>query len=88
MKKIIEYQIIDHGVEHEQYFQGYGISFTRFEDIATGIGDSPKNALEDALDQLATGGWDTDVINDEFSDIPTIEENQDEMHHYVSVRVR
>lgn len=58
MRKIKDYQIVDHGVEHVQYFQGAGVSFTRFTDDTcyTGVGDSPAEALEDALEQLAMSG--------------------------------
>ena len=50
--KLIEYEIIDHGMEHSQYFQGYGVSGTRFTHIWTGIGDSSKDAYNDALEQM------------------------------------
>lgn len=49
MKRILDYSITDHGVEHSQYFQGDGISFTEYTDCATGCGNSAWNALEDAL---------------------------------------
>ena len=55
--KILDFEIIDHGVEHEQYFQGCGVAFTKFDDCATGIGDSLYEALEDAAEQLATQGY-------------------------------
>jgi hypothetical protein len=50
--KLIEYEIIDHGMEHSQYFQGCGTSHTRFTHVWTGIGDSAKEAYNDALDQM------------------------------------
>lgn len=56
MKKISEYEIRDHGVDGEQYFQGAGVAFTKWEDCYTGIGDSTAEALEDALEQLAMSG--------------------------------
>jgi len=51
--KVIEYEIINHGMEHSQYFQGCGTSFTRFTHVWTGIGDSSKEAYNDALEQMA-----------------------------------
>ena len=50
--KLIEYEIIDHGMEHSQYFQGYGVYGTRFTHVWTGVGDSSKEAYNDALDQM------------------------------------
>lgn len=46
----MEYQIIDHGPEHEQYFQGCGVAFTKFDMCFTGIGDNAKDAYEDAAE--------------------------------------
>ncbi len=57
MKKILEYEIVDHGVEHEQYFQGCGVVFTKFDDVATGLGNSPREALENALEDLIQCGY-------------------------------
>ena len=51
--KVIEYEIINHGMEHSQYFQGCGTSFTRFTHVWTGIGESSKEAYNDALEQMA-----------------------------------
>jgi hypothetical protein len=51
MKKIIAYEIIDHGVEHSQYFQGCGTAFTEYDEVYTGIGSSLQEALADALNQ-------------------------------------
>jgi hypothetical protein len=56
LKKIEDYSIRDHGVDGEQYFQGAGVAFTKWKDCFTGIGDSPGEALEDALEQLACAG--------------------------------
>ena len=60
MKTIADFQIVDHGIDGDQYFQGCGLSFTSFEDIATGIGSNPYEALDDALENLAQGDWDTE----------------------------
>jgi len=58
MKTIQEYEIIKHGIEHSDYFQGCSISFTGFTDVGTGIGNSEFEALDDALNQLAQNDWD------------------------------
>jgi len=103
MKTITDYEIICHGIERSDYFQGCGTAFTEFTDVATGIGSSEKEALEDALDQLAQSDWNTesnpdlrtdigradytDVI-DEFDDDDDGDEDYDAPSVYVSVRVR
>jgi len=57
MKSVERWEVEDHGVEHSQYFQGAGLAFTTFESIGTGIGDSPGEALDDAIEQLAMEDW-------------------------------
>lgn len=39
MKAINEIEIVDHGLDHSQYFQGCGVFGTNFNDVVTGIGD-------------------------------------------------
>ena len=57
MPRIISaYQIVDHGIEHEQYFQGCGVSYTEYEDCYTGMRVTLWEALDDALDIMATEG--------------------------------
>jgi hypothetical protein len=53
---ITEYEIETHGIDYPDYFQGAGTSFTRFSEIATGCGDTEKEALDDALEQMAMCG--------------------------------
>lgn len=48
----MKFQIINHGIEHSQYFQGCGILFTGYNECFTGCGISPKEAFEDAFSQL------------------------------------
>lgn len=47
------YEVISHGIDHAQYFQGCGVSFTPFDHVATGCGDSVWSALDDALEGIA-----------------------------------
>ena len=47
------FQIVDLGVHHPDYFQGFGTSFTRFEHSVYGIGDTAEDAYQDALQQMA-----------------------------------
>ena len=62
MKKVTVYEIVDHGFESAQYFQGCGTALTEFEDVATGIGDTAREAFEDARESLAQNDWDTSGI--------------------------
>lgn len=62
MKRIGQFELIDHGIENSQYFQGCGTAYTKFTDVATGIGDNPAEAIEDALDQLAQADWDVEDL--------------------------
>lgn len=48
---VVDYEIWNHGVDHSQYFQGKGTSYTKWDEVYTGIGRSEKEALEDALEQ-------------------------------------
>ncbi len=100
-KRVVDFRVTCHGVEHEQYFQGHGTALTRWEECATGIGDSYGEALDDALDQIAQNGWDTSTIeaDTEVSAIlkernvhPALaeahtENEECELHVYVSVDV-
>jgi hypothetical protein len=88
MKTIEKYQIINHGVQNEQYFQGCGVSHTEFTDVSTGIGNNAHDALEDALHSLADD-WDTEPIKNDLSGEQTVfEKDGCDCYHYVSVRVK
>ncbi len=100
-KRILEYEIIDHGVKHEQYFQGCGVALTKYEDVATGIGNSLREALEDAAEDLVQQGY---MISSDLGaeinraddkdevDNPRAEHdgpyNHEEHHYYASIRVK
>ena len=86
-----DYQILDHGIESEQYFQGCGTFGTKFDDCFTGIGESAYDALDDALEQAAMSDYDVDGIpNDLSKDKIEREEDSDgdERHYYVSIRLK
>ena len=66
---IEDHKIQDHGVENESYFQGADTAFTKWNACYTGIGDSPAQALEDALEQLATTGeYDAESLPEGWDD--------------------
>ena len=56
--KVDKFEILDHGIQQSDYFQGCGIAYTEYTDVATGIGSNLWEALNDAAEQLAQMGWD------------------------------
>ena len=66
MRKHSDYKVTFHGVDNAQYFQGHGIAMTKFDDCATGIGFSNAEAFDDALEQLATQGWNAEALEQEI----------------------
>ena len=52
MKKIQKFKA-DFCVEHEQFFQGHGVAFTKWGDVFTGAGACEQDAFNDALECLA-----------------------------------
>lgn len=96
MKKIGAFEIVDHGVDHAQYFQGCGVSHTEFTDVATGAADNARDAFEDAAEQLAQNDWDTSTLPSRprgirKSDRVRHSEHDGcedcEIYYYVSIRV-
>lgn len=102
MKTTIEdYQIIHHGIMLPDYFQGCGISGTDYTHVATGIGQTAREAFDDACEQLACDGIETDSIHfvGQRGRPLTVagylksqgivqDENDDSSYFYVSVRVQ
>ena len=98
MRTIGEFELIDHGIEHSQYFQGCGVAFTRFDNVTTGIGDNPAEAIDDCLEQVAQAGFDTEgmeaqiMAQEGLKAIPTtpsvLEEwgGECELYYHVSIR--
>lgn len=99
-RTVVEFEIVNHGIEHEQYFQGCGVAFTEFEDVRTGMGDNPREAVDDAIEQLAESGWDVDDLEKRIiaQDLPgkrtipakpkVLKRHGDEAHYYLSIRVK
>ena len=52
MTKRPAYQILNHGIENSQYFQGCGVSYTDFDHVVTGCGNDAVEAYNDALDSM------------------------------------
>jgi hypothetical protein len=71
MKTLAKFEVVYHGPEHSQYFQGCGVAFTDYDFVVTGAGDSWSDALADALDQLCQSHdekRDTDAICNRITD--------------------
>jgi hypothetical protein len=52
--KATDFELVDHGIDHPDYFQGCGVAFTSYANVVTGIGSNPAEAIEDALEQVAS----------------------------------
>lgn len=88
-KPVSEFEIISHGCMWSDYFQGCGIAGTGFDEVSTGAGETEKSAFEDALEQLASSGWETDTLQDEGKKANGKDLAEgDDCHYYVSVRVK
>jgi hypothetical protein len=90
--KLISYEILDHGMDHNQYFQGCGTAFTNFTHVWTGAGNSSKEAYNDALDQAY---MDIGDLADKFQKRPagftlrpTVPQDSEDVYFYVSIRAR
>src|SRR4051812_19184814 len=95
----LEYQVIDHGVEHSQFFTGCGVSFTRYTDCATGIGESARDAGTDAFESAdIPTSVDASALISELADLSTVQDAHEdcdpadhdecELTHHVSIRWR
>ena len=90
--KLIEYEIIDHGMMYSDYFQGCGTCFTRYTHVWTGVGDSSKEAYNDALDQMfsedqeAAEKMPTRPVG--FTLRPKVPRDSEDVYFYVSIRAR
>lgn len=77
--RILDFELVDLGIEHEQYFGGFGCSHTSYSESCYGIGDDPAEALEDCLEQIAQSGFDTaemeSRISKEFPDFSDDKKN-------------
>lgn len=53
-KQVESFEFRDLGIDHSQYFQGAGVAFTDWDDVFVGVGDTAKEAGDDAMESLAT----------------------------------
>lgn len=67
-KKPAEHDLSYLGIEHAQYWGGTGVFGTGWADCYTGIGSTPHEAGEDALEQAAQNGWDVEGVANHYPD--------------------
>jgi len=93
--KIVAFEIINHGWDHAQYFQGCGTSFTPFAHCVTGAGMNAVEAYHDALEQIWTGDASADALPKRprglgitlRNKVPATHMGEDsEFYSYVSIR--
>ena len=58
----MKYEIVNHGWEHSQYFQGCGTSFSDFDNVVTGCGVNAVEAYADAVEQVYMNYDDADKL--------------------------
>jgi len=83
-----EYEFKNLGVENDQYFQGAGTSFTDWDDVFVGIGSSPYEAAEDALEDAASSGKNVDNIKNDMSKEETVPEDSENIYQYVGLYLK
>lgn len=76
LNTVKDFEIINHGIEWPDYFQGCGVFCTEYGHVTTGIGYSVKEALDDALEMMAQSHSNIDFddlekrIVEEYGEIP------------------
>lgn len=99
-RKIGVFELIDHGIKHDQNFRKHGVAFSSFERLATGTGDNPAEAIVDCLIQIAQLGFDTEdmplriMARKKWDMLPTTPSaaekykhvKANKVHYYVSIR--
>ena len=66
MKTVIKHRFVYAGTDHSDYNQGIGTSFTEWSEAFQGMGHTPEDAFEDALNDAATNGWNIEHIEHPF----------------------
>lgn len=57
----IHFEVVDLGIDYPDYFQGFGCCHTEFSRSAVGTGDTPREALDNALEDVAQQDTTVDV---------------------------
>jgi hypothetical protein len=98
-KTIVDFDVVDHGIKHASYFQGCDLAFAEFTGIATGCDNNPRKAVDNALEQLACGGWDVEGMEKRIVAAgwfgnrrkipakPSVPARADDCYYYLTIRV-
>ena len=84
-----QYQIVDLGVHHPDYFQGFGTSITPFDQSTYGIGHTAQEAYDDALESMAQSDCAALVLGDMPDDCPfdgTVPDGYEDSFYHVGIR--
>ena len=84
---IQDFELIHHGIDYPDYFQGCGVAFTDFTCVVTGIGATIAEAIDDCLNQMESEGMES-RIEEKYGPIPEGYECPEGAYHYVSIRWR
>jgi hypothetical protein len=87
-RAVADFEIVRHGIDNSQYFQGCGVAFTEYEACFTGIGNNPNEALDDALEQAAVSGWDVESIKNDQPTKPKVSAKAEDCYYYLSIRLK
>ena len=94
-KPKVQFEIINHGVDHSQYFQGCGAAFTDYDYCMTGMGENAAEAYEDACESVAqvhseTARWlpvrPRGIRKTDRVPADAREDTESEIYYYVSIR--
>lgn len=94
----MKFQIIDHGPDHSDYFQGCGVSFTEYTHCFTGTSSDPYSAFGDAMEGMCQA---LNLTQEQVSEIEREGNNIfgnrrvaeydlqcEEIYHYVSIQIK
>lgn len=84
-KKIIASKVESIGFEHPSNFSGRGVSGSKFDDVAVGVGSTEKEAMEEALELLAQQGYE---ITDDLESAVAKADDEEVVHTKIFLKVK
>ena len=81
----LPYEIVYLGLEHPDFFQGFGTSGTKFEHSCYGIGPTIQDAYEDAAQQMYCSEQVSSIVlkdMPEICPIPNAKLEDDDLRYY------
>lgn len=95
MTTVKDCRVIFHGRDFESYFPGQGVANTPYDDVFTGIGETLREAYEEAVEQAVCSGLiftaqQTAYCEAAVRGFATVEDSsplEENEHHYVSLFV-